>query len=316
MIFLTAVDGTLIDGELELINKHTRREFTENDVYAFSVVLCDNEIDRDFERFSDNALDTLAKLFDGVTGIADHNPETKNQSARIFSCKSEFVQGRLTSDGKPYKRVFARAYVPKGESTEEFILSLESGIKKEVSVGCSVKKRICSICGEDISSCNHIRGRKYADKLCFATLDEPTDAYEWSFVAVPAQKSAGVVKCFNAKGDIMNIEKKLFSGDEQSFSAEEIRALAEKFRLLEKKALDGDYYRNILIQEVKSLSAIALPELRPDMIEHITDSLSVRELDELKKAFESKAADILPVKPQLCSSTERKNNNNTLYQNI
>ena len=42
------------EGELELINKHTRTPLTENDVYAFSVILCDNDIDRDFERFSDN----------------------------------------------------------------------------------------------------------------------------------------------------------------------------------------------------------------------------------------------------------------------
>ena len=73
------------EGELELINKHTRTPLTENDVYAFSVILCDNDIDRDFERFSDNALDELAKLFDGVTGIADHNPKSSNQTARISS---------------------------------------------------------------------------------------------------------------------------------------------------------------------------------------------------------------------------------------
>ena len=103
------------EGELELINKHTRTPLTENDVYAFSVILCDNDIDRDFERFSDNALDELAKLFDGVTGIADHNPKSSNQTARIFSCKAEFVPDKFTSDGKPYKRSFCpciRAEIP------------------------------------------------------------------------------------------------------------------------------------------------------------------------------------------------------------
>ena len=54
--------------ELKEINRFTRRELSEEDVYIFSVVLCDNEIDRDYERFSDEALETLSKLFVGVTG--------------------------------------------------------------------------------------------------------------------------------------------------------------------------------------------------------------------------------------------------------
>ena len=42
--------------ELAKINNYTRRSFTADEVYAFSVVLCDNEVDRDFERFDENAL--------------------------------------------------------------------------------------------------------------------------------------------------------------------------------------------------------------------------------------------------------------------
>ena len=35
------------DDELELINRFTRRNLAKNEVYAFSVVLCDNDVDRD-----------------------------------------------------------------------------------------------------------------------------------------------------------------------------------------------------------------------------------------------------------------------------
>ena len=45
---------------LEKINRFTRRELGEDEVYTFSVILCDNDIDRDLERFSDEALVTLA----------------------------------------------------------------------------------------------------------------------------------------------------------------------------------------------------------------------------------------------------------------
>ena len=41
-----------LKSELEQINKYTRRELKEDEVYVFPVVLCDNEIDRDGERFS------------------------------------------------------------------------------------------------------------------------------------------------------------------------------------------------------------------------------------------------------------------------
>ena len=168
--------GKPLNGELELINKYARSRLEENDVYVFSVVLCDNEIDRDFERFSDDALETLKDLFVGVTGISDHNPKTQNQNARIFACVTEKSENKLCSDGKIYRRLCARAYIPKSDGNMEFILSLDSGIKKEVSVGCAVKKRICSVCGEDISRCGHIKGQKYGEKLCYAELREPVDA--------------------------------------------------------------------------------------------------------------------------------------------
>ena len=46
---------------LEKINRFTRRKLTEDEVYVFSVILCDNDIDRDCERFSDNALEALVE---------------------------------------------------------------------------------------------------------------------------------------------------------------------------------------------------------------------------------------------------------------
>ena len=44
--------------------------------------------------------------------------------------------------------------------------------------------------------CDHEKGGEYGGKLCYHILDEPLDAYEWSFVAVPAQVNAGVTKRF------------------------------------------------------------------------------------------------------------------------
>ena len=72
--------------ELRLINTYTRRNLSADEVYVFSVTLCDNDVDRDGERFTVESLFALEKLFVGKTGIFDHPPSAKNQTARIFAC--------------------------------------------------------------------------------------------------------------------------------------------------------------------------------------------------------------------------------------
>lgn len=306
--------------ELEQINRFTRRTLGEDEVYVFSVVLCDNEIDRDGERFSEEALEKLSELFVGVTGIADHNPLSENQTARIFTCRTETVEGKLTGDGKPYKQLLARAYLPRSEQSQELILDLDSGIKKEVSVGCSVKKRRCSVCGKEFSVCEHRKGKSYGGKTCFVTLDEPVDAYEWSFVAVPAQKAAGVVKTFWAggrrQGGNMELKQKLMSKQEESFSPEELSILEKRLDELEQQALDGAYYRSVLTKEIGSLALLALPGIKGELLTKMVEGLSVKELDALKTVLTNKAHEVLPLKPQLIKQETRKTGSNTFYQNI
>lgn len=181
---------------LEKINKFTRREFSEEELYVFSVILCDNEVDRDRERFSDNALNTLKSLFVGKTGIFDHDPSTSNQTARIFDTELITDDSRTTKNGEPYKYLKASAYMVRTEENKNLIAEIDGGIKKEVSISCSAGKKTCSVCGRDRASegCSHIRGKSYNGKLCHTVLDNISDAYEWSFVAVPAQVNAGVTK--------------------------------------------------------------------------------------------------------------------------
>ncbi len=182
---------------LEQLNKFTRREFTGDEVFIFSAVLCDNEIDRDNERFSRKSLEQLAEKFVGVTGIFDHDPRGGNQTARIFS--AEVVEeNRENSLGEPYVCVKANAYMVRTDSNADLIREIDGGIKKEVSVSCAAERHICSVCGTDrrVKACHHVKGRRYDGKKCFLSLEDISDAYEWSFVAVPAQVGAGVTKGF------------------------------------------------------------------------------------------------------------------------
>ena len=68
-LILKSADIFTTDEDMVLINQYTRRQLSKDEVYIFSLVLCDNDVDRDYERFSVKALEGLSKLFMGKTGI-------------------------------------------------------------------------------------------------------------------------------------------------------------------------------------------------------------------------------------------------------
>ena len=181
---------------LRQLNQFTKREHTLDEVYLFDIVLCDNEIDRDGDCFSEHALKQLGERFVGVTGIFDHDPRSGNQAARIFRTELVTDPERKTETGKPYTCLKANAYTVRTKGNEDLIREIDGGIKKEVSVSCAVGRQICSVCGANRlrNPCSHIKGRSYGGVRCFTLLDDVNDVYEWSFVAVPAQKGAGVTK--------------------------------------------------------------------------------------------------------------------------
>ncbi|MGN0631693.1 MAG: hypothetical protein ACI4JN_10240 [Ruminococcus sp.] len=186
---------------LTQLNTFTRRELTADEVYIFRVRLCDNEIDRDRERFSLKALEEMKELFLGKTGVFDHNPSGEKQSARIFQTELVTDDSVTTKAGEPYTSLCAYAYMVRTEGNRDLIREIDGGIKKEVSVSVSAGSHVCSICGKEkrISPCTHMAGQEYGGKVCHTVLSQITDAYEWSFVAVPAQRNAGVTKHYSEK---------------------------------------------------------------------------------------------------------------------
>ena len=181
--------------ELALINRQALKELTAEEVFVFRVAACDNQVDRDQERFTEAALARLAELYVGKTVIMDHRWSANGQTARIYAGAVEESEG--------VQRLVLRVYMLRNDQTAPLIAAIEGGILREVSVGCQVAKAICSICGTDRREtyCGHCPGQEYEGKRCHIDLDEPTDAYEMSFVAVPAQKEAGVIKHYGGKGE-------------------------------------------------------------------------------------------------------------------
>ncbi len=193
---------------------------------------------------------------------------------------------RKTADGEVYTYILAKAYTVRTEKNKDLITEIDAGIKKETSVGCSVKEIKCSICGKDIKTqgCEHRKGKVYGGKICCYLLNDPADAYEWSFVAVPAQKNAGIVKSFDPSRE----------SDDLAEIAKEIRQELE----------DG----------IIRCAATVIPEMKGEAIEEICKSLSLKSLREMHNAFRENAQKSLPVIRQLEVGETRNDGENSVYK--
>ena len=277
--------AALEEGDLALIGALARKPLEEEEIYTFSVRLCDNEIDRDNERFAPETLEGLSGLFVGKSGIFDHQWSARGQTARIYKTEVVREPGRVTRAGDEYCWLKGYAYMMRTDSTRDLIAEIEGGIKKEVSVGCRVERAVCSICGADRNQgdCGHEKGREYGGQLCYTSLEGVEDAYEFSFVAVPAQPLAGVVK---SAGSWREQVQQLPGGDR------ELKQLEEEARL-------GRKYLEQLRGEVVRLALLADGQLEGDVMKSAAARLTPEELEALGASFARRAGARYPVKTQL-----------------
>ena len=299
------------ESDYEKIRQFTRKEFAKDELYVFEAVLCSNDIDRDYEKFSVSALNELARLFNGKTGIRDHSMKSTDQAARIFETRVEKEDGRKTADGEDYYVLKAKAYMVRTDENQSLIKEIDAGIKKEVSVSCSVDKAYCSICHTDRkrAACEHKKGKMYGDRLCFNILTDATDAYEFSFVAVPAQREAGVTKSFSLKeeAEMQDIVKMISQGDEITLSKSQTNELYSYIEGLKQEAELGEAYKKKLIKQVVDLFKSAFPKMDEALFVSVASVMTSKELlgfcDGMKKSLnESK------IKPQLAVKAETKTN--------
>ena len=304
--------GMPTDEDMKLINEHTLKTLTKDDVFCFSVILCDNDIDRDFERFDENSLKTLQKLFVGKTGILNHSMKSEDQNSRTYKTQLITDATRKTCDGLPYTYLKAWCYTVRSEKNESLIRDIESGIKKEVSISCASDSRICSVCGE--SHCNHIAGRKYNGERCYKTITGITDAYEWSFVAVPAQRNAGVTKSFKKEKSMENILKSFKEEKSITLNEKELKKVSDYIEKLEKKSADGEKYRLNLSAKIKSCFALSFPELQEDCIDEMIKGLSTESLEVLSKSMAKKSATVVPVVSQFYTEEKETDNSDSQFK--
>ena len=236
-------------------------------MYTFALRLCDNEVDRDFERFDGAALERLGELFLGKSGIFDHQWSARGQTARIYRAQVVGGDGTLTSDGRPCRYLKGWAYMMRTAENAALIAEIDGGIKREVSVGCAVDKVVCSICGQELDACPHEKGEEYEGRVCHGVLTGALDVYEWSFVAVPAQRRAGVIKSAG-------------------------RGLEDEARL-------GRKYLKSLRGELARLAGIAEPGAGHALMERVAAKLDEEELLGLIKVYRERAGRLVGPGTQL-----------------
>lgn len=294
--------------DYEKIRKFTRRDFGRDELYVFEVSLCNNDVDRDNEKFSVSALKELAKQFVGKTGIKNHSMRAEDQSARIFDAYVERVPGKKTVDGEDFYALRAKAYMVRSAATDQLITDIDAGIKKEVSVSCSAGKRICSVCGKDknVEYCGHVSGKTYDGKKCFTVLDGITDAYEFSVVAVPAQREAGVEKSYDASSEKHDIEKMLSGSGSITLTRSQADSIKAMISGMSDDAELGREYRKNIINDLVHLCGKALPNMDKSAFESVAQIMTAKELFAFKNAFEGSASEKSIPMPQLAKNQSGK----------
>ena len=272
-----ALGGVPSVHQLEAINAQAKAALTAEQVYVFSLRLCDDQVDRDFERFDTEALGALAKLFIGKTGILDHQWSAGNQVARIF--ETEVVREDRVSYIKAW------AYIRRGDRAEALIADIEAGILKEVSVGCAMGMAVCSVCGAEYGSCGHHKGDHYDGQLCCAILREPMDAYEFSFVAVPAQREAGVLKAMRPGKSLKEL-------------AEAFGVQGEYRTLLQEAQLGRQYEKQLQDDVVRLCLSLELGVAEP-VLRSVFGNAAGADLLAVRTALETRLAESLPMMTQL-----------------
>ena len=159
-------------------------------------------------------------------------------------------------------------------------------------MGCAMGRAVCSICGSEYGSCGHVKGEHYDGQLCVAILKEPMDAYEFSFVAVPAQPNAGVLKALGTGNRTL---KEL---------AEQFGAQSEYRALFKEAQLGREYKKQMAMDVVRLCLSLDLGVEEPTL-RAITEKAGAEELMKLKEALEKRLAESMPMVTQLGGSFKK-----------
>lgn len=195
--------------DLSRINAYALEPLTAEGVYVRRMHLCNTQVDRSFERFTERNLRQIAKSIVGKSVMLGHEYHGTPQG-RFFDASVEKAEGVAHATPEFW-------LVRAAPSAAEAIAQIDGGVWKDVSVGFNYEAMQCDLClGDylDYNACRHIAGETYpADELAkggrggfevlrdgdsvIATVNYGTgqvEGLEGSFVWLGCQYDAEVVK--------------------------------------------------------------------------------------------------------------------------
>lgn len=188
----------ITDELLNEINTKFNKTYKKDDLIAFDIELVNNDVDKDYEAFSENSLKEMVELFVGKTGFIFTDKKTQYNvrvlSTELFGDLDEVkLKYKKNRYGQTYVVLRAIVFAFKNKDLEEFDIK-----NSEFSISCSVLNRQCSICLKD-NCIEHHKGITYPFRpsfytvtneifphnpinRCFYLLNGVTDVYEFANV--------------------------------------------------------------------------------------------------------------------------------------
>jgi hypothetical protein len=184
-----------INKEFEHIKPLVSEDTTPEQLYIFSLRMCNNDIDADNDKLSDDFLRQFAEQINtsSIPLIKDHTWTADGQIGRVY--RAEVLSDGVNSLGEPYTYVLGYAYVA---ADSDIVSRIKLGLLSEVSVGFDGSGYTCSVCGAGVKShdcqCTngHVFGTEYEGNPVYRNVNQCLSALECSFVPVPAQDGAEI----------------------------------------------------------------------------------------------------------------------------
>jgi len=153
--------------QLDKINRLSKVELTEDDVYVFHNLMIDNAVTSYYTIVHENLLRKFSVDVKKGVGLILSHDSSKLPVGRSFD--STLVEEWDEETGEVLKSLYGDFYIALGRNTEsgmttdDIVRGIDSGTIFATSIGFSAKTMKCSICGHDIRSwdCPHWPGKEY-----------------------------------------------------------------------------------------------------------------------------------------------------------
>lgn len=210
--------------QLEKINRFTRSELTEDDVYVFPNMMIDNAVTSYYTIVHENLLRKFSADVKRGVGLLLSHDSNKLPVGRSFD--ATLVEDWNEDTGETSKSLYGDFYIALGRNTEsgmttdDIVSGIDTGTIFDTSIGFSAKSMKCSICGEDVRTwnCPHFPGRDYIvenedgvgeTQTCYAIMGEDGvgELIENSLVYAGACSRATIVNEYSVGND--NVSKNM-----------------------------------------------------------------------------------------------------------